>query len=99
MLGQFRSWILLIVISISWVKQAFVLGVEDETFKAHFPTAWASEITPLCYNDSQSYLQSYLNGEKWAFESIIFGKCVQHYDMQSINKPCLYDAQCTRRQA
>jgi len=79
-MAQLRSWILSAVINICILVQqfVFVLGrVEDETFKAHFPTAWpssSSEITPQCYNDSQSYIHSYLNGEKWAFESIIFKK-------------------------
>lgn len=40
--------------------------VNDES---HFPTAWATEISPLCYTDSQSYFQSYLNAEKWASKS------------------------------
>ncbi len=69
------SSLLFVVFNICCSAQCFALGslIEDETFKAHFPTAWASsdEISPLCYNDSLSYLQAYWNKEKWASESII----------------------------
>ncbi len=50
--------------------QSSMPNADDETFKAHFPTAWASGISPLCHNDSQLFFYSYINRDKWATESI-----------------------------
>ncbi len=64
-MNGFFCFILLALSSISLVLADDVV-VKDEW---HFPTAWATEISPLCYNDSQSYFQSYLKAEKWASKS------------------------------
>lgn len=45
---------------------ALVLADEED---AHFPTATADGINPLCYNQSQIYLQSYFHGESSALKS------------------------------
>jgi len=42
---------------------------ENEAVRSHFPTAFATDISQLCYNDSQLYLKAYFNKEKWAFKS------------------------------
>lgn len=47
-----------------------VIGIEEEMI-AHFPTAWATNISSWCYDDSQIYLKAYSNRDKWASKSKI----------------------------
>lgn len=45
---------------------SFVLAEEED---AHFPTASADGINPLCYNQSRIYLKSFIHEENWALKS------------------------------
>lgn len=65
MANVFLSWIFFIVF-----YGSLVMAIEDDRM-AHFPTAWAADINPLCYNDSQLYLKAYSDRDQWASKSII----------------------------
>ena len=77
----FGSWALLIsLLTIFFIRVSSPSTMADngnETYltyyyRANFPTAWATGISPVCYNDSQSFLKAFLNREKWALQSIMF---------------------------